>query len=227
MSKPTLATWLRRETRLEHHRVDQHPVLKPLLKRELAIEEYAIALSALYAPVASLETALSSGLGAHGVNYPLTQREALLKADILQLGRQVQPVSRLPPLATIESLVGTLYVLEGSRLGGAMIARHVRQVLEDQVLEDQVPRAFLPLPPYKLRNGRRFGYSQRTFAHRRLGLLCGRVLSRPSLILFRGWKRLCMQTQRPKNKRVLACGITPGFITPRSPPVPTAHISAH
>lgn len=162
MSKPTLATWLKRETRLEHHRVDQHPVLKPLLKRELAIEEYATALSALYAPVASLETALSSGLGAHGVNYPLTQREALLKADILQLGRQVQPVSHLPPLATIESLVGTLYVLEGSRLGGAMIARHVRQVLgshvlgnqvledqvlEDQVLEDQVPLRFFAAAP--------------------------------------------------------------------------------
>lgn len=147
MSKPTLATWLRRETRLEHHRVDQHPVLKPLLKRELAIEEYATALSALYAPVASLETALSSGLGAHGVNYPLTQREALLKADILQLGRQVQPVSRLPPLATIEAIVGTLYVLEGSRLGGAMIARHVRQVLEDQVLEDQVPLRFFAAAP--------------------------------------------------------------------------------
>lgn len=133
MSEPTLATWLKRETRVEHRRVDQHPALKPLLRRELAIEEYATALSALYAPVASLEAALSSGLDAHGVNYPLKQREALLKADILQLGRQVQPVSRLPPLATIDAIVGTLYVLEGSRLGGAMIARHVRHVLGNQV----------------------------------------------------------------------------------------------
>lgn len=147
MSEPTLATWLKRETRVEHHRVDQHPALKPLLRRELAIEEYATALSALYAPVASLEAALSSGLDAHGVNYPLKQREALLKADILQLGRQVPPASRLPPLATIEAIVGTLYVLEGSRLGGAMIARHVRHVLGSDVLGNQVPLRFFAAAP--------------------------------------------------------------------------------
>lgn len=57
------------------------------------------------------------------------------------------PASRLPPLATIEAIVGTLYVLEGSRLGGAMIARHVRHVLGSDVLENQVPLRFFAAAP--------------------------------------------------------------------------------
>ncbi|WGI24076.1 biliverdin-producing heme oxygenase [Halomonas alkaliantarctica] len=133
MSNPTLSEWLKRETRADHRRVDQHPALKPLLKRDLTLPEYATALSALYVPIASLEEALSIGLTALGAHYPLTQRAALLKADMDQLGQHasVPHCASLPK--SMASIVGMLYVLEGSRLGGAMIARHVKRVMGDQV----------------------------------------------------------------------------------------------
>ena len=133
MNNPTLSEWLRRETRGDHSRVDQHPVLKPLLKRDLTLSEYATALSALYAPIASLEEMLSRGLMAHGANYPLTQRAGLLKADIDQLGRQVKTPHGASLPESMACIVGMLYVLEGSRLGGAMIARQVESVMENQV----------------------------------------------------------------------------------------------
>lgn len=133
MSKPTLSEWLKRETREDHHRVDQHPALKPLLRRELTLGEYATALSALYAPIASLEQALSCGLKAHDMDYRLIHREALLKADIHQLGMRAASVRLTPPPDSVADAVGMLYVLEGSRLGGRMIARHVESVLDDQV----------------------------------------------------------------------------------------------
>ena len=132
MSKSTLSEWLKRETREDHHRVDQHPALKPLLKRELTIAEYAASLCALYAPIASLELALRSGLPAHGINYSLIAREALLREDIYQLGSKVEPPNPIMSPASVAELVGQLYVLEGSRLGGAMIARHVERVLGSQ-----------------------------------------------------------------------------------------------
>lgn len=133
MSKLTLSEWLKRETRADHHRVDQHPTLKPLLRRELTVAEYATALSALYVPIASLEQALSSGLPAHDMDYRLIQREALLKADIHQLGMRAGVVPLTPPPVSVADAVGMLYVLEGSRLGGKMIARHVESVLGSQV----------------------------------------------------------------------------------------------
>ncbi|MCH4812079.1 biliverdin-producing heme oxygenase [Vreelandella neptunia] len=133
MSNPTLGEWLKRETRADHRRVDQHPALKPLLKRDLTLPEYATALSTLYAPIASLEEVLSSGLKANGAHYPLTHRAALLKADIYQLGRQVRSPHGASPPESMASLVGMLYVLEGSRLGGTMIARQVKSVMGNQM----------------------------------------------------------------------------------------------
>jgi len=45
MSNLTLGEWLKRETRSDHAQVDQHPVLKPLLKRDLTLPDYTTALT--------------------------------------------------------------------------------------------------------------------------------------------------------------------------------------
>ena len=151
MNNASLAAWLKRETREAHHRIDQHPALKPLITRELTLAEYAAGLSALYPPVVSLEHVLSRGLVNLGVNYPLLRRAALLKADLQQLGQREKTGHPAPTPSGLASLVGMLYVLEGSRLGGAMIARHVSHVLGHQVplrffstypLEEEQWRAF-------------------------------------------------------------------------------------
>lgn len=133
MNNPSLGEWLKRETRADHRRLDQHPVLKSLLKRDLTLPEYATALSALYVPIASLEEMLSSGLIAHGADYSLTRRADLLKVDIDQLGRQVKTPHGVSIPQSMASIIGMLYVLEGSRLGGAMIARKVKSVMENEV----------------------------------------------------------------------------------------------
>lgn len=142
MNNGTLKTWLKRETREHHHRVDQHPVLKPLLAPTLTTGEYARALSALYAPIAGLEQVLSTGLNAHHIEYAFTKRAGVLAADIQQLGRQEASPYVADAPANVASTIGMLYVLEGSRLGGVMIARHVTAVLGNQV-----PLRFLTAQP--------------------------------------------------------------------------------
>lgn len=139
MSNIALGEWLKQQTRPDHHQLDQHPVLKPLLSRQLTLTTYGTALVALHRPIACLEQTLCNSFSQFGVDYSLTLRETSLAADIEQLGKHIPvlghptPLCVLPPPTNIAEVVGMLYVLEGSRLGGAMIGRHIERVLGDQV----------------------------------------------------------------------------------------------
>jgi heme oxygenase len=61
----------------------------------------------------------------------LRERRSMLVSDLAVLGNPV-PAERatLPPMVDVESLLGAMYVMEGSTLGGQLIARHVEKVLE-------------------------------------------------------------------------------------------------
>lgn len=130
-----LARFLKRYTRQAHHRVDQHPRLKPLMQAELDLADYGRALAALYPAVNWLEHWVAKALEAFELAYPLVPRGPLLAADLIALGLAPAPTALTPPPqaeampASKACALGALYVLEGSRLGGDMIAHHVHQRL--------------------------------------------------------------------------------------------------
>lgn len=126
---------LRELTSAAHRSLDHHPVLAPLLRVPLALDDYARALQALHAPQAALEAALR---GFAPESALLRPRLPDLEDDLATLARQpFQLAAALPALDADLARLGALYVLEGSNLGGCVIARQLAGSLPEHV-----PRAF-------------------------------------------------------------------------------------
>jgi heme oxygenase len=128
----SLALALRSATRALHHRLDHHPLLAPLLSQDVRIEQYATALCGLFRIVAPLEQVLADYIARHhpGYDYQKRRRAAFLGSDIGQLGYELPAIySALPIIRNDAELVGKLYVLEGSTLGGRVIFRQLQKSL--------------------------------------------------------------------------------------------------
>lgn len=116
---------IRAATQEPHKRLHEHPITSPLVASELALAHYRLVIAAFE----GFYTALA-------LQTPATYIDCLslpaLKKDAMALGI---PTPSLPPctLPTIinstSSALGMLYVIEGSRLGGLMIAKNVRETL--------------------------------------------------------------------------------------------------
>ena len=70
------------------------------------------------------------------------RRSALLRDDLSDLGAAPRPVDPLPDLASPEEVLGAIYVLEGSRLGGRMLERSVPAELPRRFLGASSPVAW-------------------------------------------------------------------------------------
>lgn len=82
-----------------------------------------------------IEEALDrSGAAEVVVDWPSRRRSAALLADIAALGLQRPPEVSSPVLGSTADILGALYVLEGSRLGGTVLVRAV---------PDSLPKSFL------------------------------------------------------------------------------------
>ncbi len=133
----SLLARLRDATQHDHLRLDRHPRLSRLLKSDLNLEGYADSLAGLHGAQSRLEDAVRLGLEALDFALPASEayrldaRGPALRDDIERLGAETGGCY-LSPLAAperLETLIGLLYVLEGSRLGAPIIARHVRASL--------------------------------------------------------------------------------------------------
>ncbi len=132
--REALAAALRAATRAAHRALDHHPLLAPLVRAPLLADDYARALAALHGPHAVLETRLSSF--APQEDFP--PRLPDLEADLAAL--EVAPFSlraASPPADSVAARIGLLYVIEGSNLGAAVIARQLATSLPPEA-----PRAF-------------------------------------------------------------------------------------
>ncbi|MGM0982038.1 MAG: biliverdin-producing heme oxygenase [Pseudomonadota bacterium] len=139
---PPLARQLRDATREAHRALDHHPALQRLLATTLTREDYAASLLALYPAHAALETAVCEEIERLGLGLEMPRRLARLADDLGSLGLtpQAAAVNALYPPGSVATLVGRLYVLEGSRLGGRVIAERLRRTLGPEV-----PHAFFSL----------------------------------------------------------------------------------
>lgn len=124
---------LRRETRDEHDRVDA-----AFSRFGLEGPGYARFLKALARAYLPVEDALAATAVARLVpGWREHRRGDALRADLGALGLTPAPPLAAPHLPTDAHALGAWYVLEGSRLGGALLARQVAPGL---------PRAFLTAP---------------------------------------------------------------------------------
>jgi len=120
---------LRDSTWAEHKSVEgTMPVMKPDLTRE----EYVACLQRLHGIVAAWEDTAVEEAPSSMQDFLLARRRRhLLEADLGWLGAAHNEENRasLPDLTDQASFLGALYVMEGSTLGGQLIARHLEQTL--------------------------------------------------------------------------------------------------
>lgn len=122
---------LRQATKAPHHLLDHHPVLAPLIKSGLTVTQYGLALAALHGVYAQAEGWVLEFLAEHPDLFDYQSRRKLpaLESDLKALGRLPLACNmQLSAEPTLGALVGILYALEGSTLGGQFIARNLRLI---------------------------------------------------------------------------------------------------
>jgi heme oxygenase len=120
---------LRRETLPDHHAVERSV---PLMDEELDADTYLSYLLKLHGIIAAWEE--SAAPNAPSWIQPLLaarRRGQLLMLDLAWFGADASGEARpaLPEMSDAASLLGAMYVIEGSTLGGQLIGRHVERVL--------------------------------------------------------------------------------------------------
>lgn len=129
-----LAQHIREATLASHRTLNHHPLLAPLTRSPLDQSAYCHSLAALHGPQCALEGLLSGFAPAQ--DFP--PRSPDLERDLQALGIDPQPLRiTLPELRSNSQLLGAMYVIEGSNLGGALIAR-----LIESSLPPETPRHF-------------------------------------------------------------------------------------
>lgn len=126
---------LKCETRTEHERLEHR---LDLLHDNVTGERYSALLQGFFGFYAPLEMRLLHRPEWHALQFDVTQRRKvwLLRRDLQSRGLSSQQIdalpvcSALPDVSTFAQTLGCLYVLEGSTLGGQILARHFARVLD-------------------------------------------------------------------------------------------------
>ena len=120
---------LRKETRPFHDAVEQNSFNLALTSGNPTAADTAQFLAKMYGFVQPYEAELRAHAAAFGPEWQLDQRyrAPLILEDLPRLGYAGTPplCPALPPLDTRAQLLGAMYVLEGSTLGGQVIARQL------------------------------------------------------------------------------------------------------
>ena len=129
---PIILTRLRAETRPYHDAVEQNPFNQALSAGAVTPEATAWFLGKLYGFVQPFEAALQRHAAGFGPAWALAQRyrAPLILEDLARLpgGMSIPPLCpAMPPLRTRPQLLGAMYVVEGSTLGGQVITRQLAQ----------------------------------------------------------------------------------------------------
>jgi heme oxygenase (biliverdin-IX-beta and delta-forming) len=127
-----LLSRLKAETRPHHDRVEA--VVNPM-RPGLTREEYAVLLARFHGFHAAWEEAAGPAFAAHGHFFDRRRKVQLLGRDLQFLGFSAEAVGALPrcpdlrDAGTLPAVLGGLYVMEGSTLGGLHISRHLARTL--------------------------------------------------------------------------------------------------
>ena len=128
---------LRAATHADHQRVDALPRMRRLLDPEVSTEDYAWVIARLHALHTVLTVSITRALDTYA-SEELRVEDLLpnLEADVEALSGAptASPGTRpAPNLETGAQALGAWYVLEGAALGGALIAKHLREHLSSSL----------------------------------------------------------------------------------------------
>lgn len=136
VSVPDLRNQIKAATTLVHDKLDHNPLALGVLRPDVTIAEYRSYLERTLGFVEPLEEALARvDLPAElGINVAQRAKSHLIKEDLLKLGASPAEVAAIPrlqitDLAGVPEALGTLYVMEGSTMGGLVIAKHIQNTL--------------------------------------------------------------------------------------------------
>lgn len=122
---------LRQGTEVAHRRLEQHPLLRPLLAPTLSLEHYARVIAAFTGFYETLEPRImeiAPRIALPGYRYE-PRLPYLLEDRAVLPPCAVTPGCVAPEFGRADELVGVLYVLEGATQGGRVIAPWVQQKL--------------------------------------------------------------------------------------------------
>ena len=126
---PSVLARLRLATKPYHDAVEANPFNQNLTAGTVTPADTARFLAKMYGFVQPYETVLRRHAAGFGHEWQLEQRYRahFILEDLAALGYLAEPAAcpALPPLETRAQLLGAMYVLEGSTLGGQVIARQL------------------------------------------------------------------------------------------------------
>ncbi|MBG8552706.1 biliverdin-producing heme oxygenase [Hymenobacter guriensis] len=153
ISSSEILTHLRQETRPYHDALEQNSFNQALSAGHVSQEATVHFLRRLYGFLAPYEEQLRRHQPEFSDEWELSARyrAPLLLADLAAVSAEAPPLCpELPPLHTRAQLLGAMYVLEGSTLGGQVITR-------------QLAKAGIPLQRYFNGYGELTGPRWKTF----------------------------------------------------------------
>ncbi|MBE9461268.1 biliverdin-producing heme oxygenase [Dyadobacter subterraneus] len=124
---------LRGQTSESHDNLEENKYSKVILDPVVKMSDYQLYIAKLYGVTKACENdiypAISSVLTDIGQRF----KSQLIEDDLRKTGFSKEQVANLPvfkfnPSSTADAL-GTMYVLEGSTLGGKILYKHINQVL--------------------------------------------------------------------------------------------------
>lgn len=136
---------LRQATAVVHERLHHVPIFAALAEGRLDHVAYVGLLGRLYGFHDPFEAAIDR-VGPPGLQPVQWRRAHLLRSDIAALGQSEAAIRRLPRHAVVGSrwtparAMGVLYVIEGSTLGGRLLARQLDHVVGG---DNKAGRSFL------------------------------------------------------------------------------------
>ncbi len=124
---------LGRATRADHARLNRHPLVTGITRPGFPLVRYGMILRAYHRFYAAMEPALLECIGRLGVPFDYVPRVKLpwLRSDLqaLSLGLPEAPARGLFEPVEDSDLIGILYAIEGSTVGGQVVARHLAEHL--------------------------------------------------------------------------------------------------
>jgi len=121
---------LRQSTHAAHIALNHHPVLSGIIHAGYPIARYQALLAAYLPLYIGLEKAIEQFISQHPstFDYAPRRKRDLLASDLQFFGYSATPLTLpVPPIESQAELIGVLYVIEGSTLGGDFIARLITQ----------------------------------------------------------------------------------------------------
>jgi heme oxygenase (biliverdin-IX-beta and delta-forming) len=138
MGSSSMRARLRAATTAAHERMHAHSGFAAAATGAIAVTDYRLLLARVYGfhrPFEAVVREAAASLGFVDFDIEGRARSPALLADLETLGLDARTIARLPlwvpsrSFASKGALLGALYVLEGSTLGGAKIARALQGVI--------------------------------------------------------------------------------------------------